>query len=131
MRTESNQDLQTRRAALKDAIPVMILGFVALALGSQPSSGTTEKLWFGLAIGFVCAIAWIIWRAFRRADEYQQRIQLEGMAVGFAFVVIALQIASLLDAMGVGSLKVAQQLIIAGGVLTWLLVAAIRHRQTR
>ncbi|GAB1824558.1 hypothetical protein HerbRD11066_77230 [Herbidospora sp. RD11066] len=121
-----------RRAVLIDGIPVAALGVVALAMGSSPDQTTTQKTWWIVAtIVFTLAIAFVLWRAFRRADEYVRRIQLESMAVAFAAVLVALQVATLLDAAGVVTLQQCAQLILIGGVALWLLIADLRTRLHR
>ncbi|WP_062440282.1 hypothetical protein [Herbidospora daliensis] len=118
-----------RRAVLIDGIPVAALGVVALTLGSTPDQTATQQTWWiAITTVFTLAVAWVLVRAFRRADEYVRRIQLESMAVGFAAVLVGLQVATLLDAAGVIELHQVAQLIILGGVWVWLLVADLRTR---
>ncbi|WP_459805960.1 hypothetical protein [Herbidospora sp. RD11066] len=135
MAEQVRQDQVTRaarRAVLIDGIPVAALGVVALAMGSSPDQTTTQKTWWIVAtIVFTLAIAFVLWRAFRRADEYVRRIQLESMAVAFAAVLVALQVATLLDAAGVVTLQQCAQLILIGGVALWLLIADLRTRLHR
>jgi hypothetical protein len=121
-----------RRAVLIDGIPVVALGGIALALGSNPDQSTAEKAWWiATTTVFTLAIAWVLLRAFRRADEYLRRIQLESMAVAFAAVLVALQVATLLDAAGIIQLHQLAQLILLGGVAIWLMLADLRTRLHR
>ena len=53
------------------------------------------------------------------------------MAVAFAAVLLALQVAMLFDAVGIGSLRLAVPLIGFGGILVWLTVADLRTRLHR
>ncbi|MER7209326.1 hypothetical protein [Streptosporangium sp. NPDC000239] len=135
MANQIQQDQLTRaarRAVLIDGIPVSTLGVIALALGSNPDQSTAQKAWWiATTIVFTLAIAWVLLRAFRRADEYLRRIQLESMAVAFAAVLVALQVATLLDAAGVVRLQQLAQVILLGGVATWLLIADLRTRLNR
>jgi len=132
---ETRQDNVTRaarRAALVEGLPVITLGGLALALGSNPDQTDAQKAWWlGASAAFALAVAWVLFRAFRRADEYQRKIQLESMAVAFAVVLIALEVASLLDAVGIGQLRQYVQIIFIGGVATWLIVADLRTRLHR
>src|SRR5579859_7194196 len=99
--THDNVTLAARRAVLIDGIPVAALGTVALAMGSNPNQSATQKAWWiAVTAAFTLAVAWILFRAFRRADEYLRKIQLESMAVAFAVVLVGLQVATLLDAAG-------------------------------
>ncbi|MGS2646858.1 hypothetical protein [Streptosporangium sp. G12] len=129
------QDQVTRaahRAALIDGLPVAALGPVALALGSDPDQSTAQKgLWIAATAVFALAVAWALLRAFRRADEYLRKIQLESMAIAFAAVLVALQVATVLDAAGVIRLHQLTQLILLGGVAIWLVVADLRTRLHR
>lgn len=118
-----------RRAVLIDGIPVATLGMIALALGSTPDQSTTQKAWWiATTAAFTLAVAWVLLRAFRRADEYLRRIQLESMAIAFAAVLVGLQMATLLDAAGIVRLHRLAQLILLGGVAIWLLIADLRTR---
>ncbi|MBG0830407.1 hypothetical protein HS041_21840 [Planomonospora sp. ID67723] len=121
-----------RRAVLIDGLPVAILGPVALALGSDPDQSAAQKAWWIAATAvFTLAVAWVLLRAFRRADEYLRKIQLESMAIAFAAVLVALQVATLLDAAGVIQLHQLMQLILLGGMAIWLVLADLRTRLHR
>src|SRR4051794_23019021 len=99
---EAERDRAARRALFIDGTPVAVLGLIALPLGSQPASTATAKaLWIGVTTLFVVAVVVVVYRAIRRADEYQRKIQLESMAVAFGAVLVALQIAGLLAASGI------------------------------
>jgi hypothetical protein len=98
-------------------------------LGSQPAtSAGARAVWLSISVAFVLAVALVLYRAFRRADEYQRKIQLESMAVAFGVVLVALQIAGLLAASGVGDLRQSFQLIIVAGIVVWQGVADLRTR---
>jgi hypothetical protein len=120
------------RILLIDGLPVSTLGLVALALGSNPDPSATQKAWWiATAAVFTLAVAWALLRAFRRADEYLRKIQLESMAIAFAAVLVALQVATLLDAAGVIELHQLAQPIVIGGVGIWLVIADLRTRLHR
>ncbi|MFF5290025.1 hypothetical protein [Paractinoplanes globisporus] len=132
MAKQAQEDQVTRaarRAVLIDGIPVSTLGIIALALGSNPDQTATQKAWWiATTTVFTLAVAWVLVRAFRRADEYLRRVQLESMAIAFAAVLVALQVATLLDASGIVELHQLAQLILLGGVALWLLIADLRTR---
>ncbi len=132
MADEARKDQATRaarRAVLIDGIPVSALGVIALALGSDPDQSAAQKAWWiATTIAFTLAVAWVLLRAFRRADEYLRRIQLESMAIAFAAVLVALQVATLLDAAGIIQLHQLAQLILLGGMGLWLTIADLRTR---
>ncbi|MFI9649234.1 hypothetical protein ACIHAA_23415 [Streptomyces sp. NPDC052040] len=135
MAKQVEQDQVTRaarRAVLIDGIPVSALGVIALALGSNPDPSTAQKAWWiATTAVFTLAIVWVLLRAFRRADEYLRRIQLESMAVAFAAVLVGLQVATLLDAAGIIQLRQVAQLILLGGVGIWMTIADLRTRLGR
>ncbi|WP_155385346.1 hypothetical protein [Catellatospora paridis] len=121
-----------RRAVLIDGLPVVTLGWVALALGSSPEQSATQKAWWIAATGvFALAMAWAMLRAFWRADEYLRKIQLESMAIAFAVVLVALQVAAVLDSAGVIQVHQLTQLIIIGGMMIWHVTADLRTRFNR
>ncbi|MFI5492939.1 hypothetical protein [Actinoplanes sp. NPDC051859] len=121
-----------RRAVLIDGLPVAVLGCVALALGSDPDPSATQKSWWiAVTVGFTLAVAWVLVRAFQRADEYLRKIQLESMAVAFAAVLVGLQLATVLDAAGLVHLHQLAQPIILGGIAVWQVLADLRTRLHR
>ncbi len=126
----SDLDRAARRAVLIDGTPVVLLGGVALTLGST-TDPARRGLWIAATVAFTLSVVWVVYRAFRRADEYQRKIQLESMAVSFAVVLVALQVAGSLDAAGIGDLRQYFQLIVVGGTLSWLLLADLRTRLSR
>ena len=135
MMKQAEQDHVTRaarRAVLIDGLPVSTLGVVALALGSNPDQSATQKAWWiATAAAFTLAVAWALLRAFRRADEYLRKVQLESMAIAFAAVLVALQLATLLDSAGVIQVHQLAQPIVIGGVGIWLVIADLRTRVHR
>ena len=121
-----------RRAVLIDGLPVAVLGPVALALGSDPDQSASQKAWWiAVSAVFALTVVWVLLRAFRRADEYLRKIQLESMAIAFAAVLVALQVATVLEAAGIVQLHQLTQLIIIGGVAIWLVIADLRTRLHR
>lgn len=68
----NQQDQETRaarRAVLVDGVPVAALGLVGLALGSDPHQSAAQKAsWIAVTAVFTLAVAWVLLRAFRRAD---------------------------------------------------------------
>ena len=135
MAKQARQDQVTRearRAVLIDGLPVVVLGWVALGLGSSPDQSATQKAWWIAATAvFALAMAWVLLRAFRRADEYLRKIQLESMAVAFAVVLVALQVAAVLDSAGVVELHQVTQPILIGGMAIWHVTADLRTRFNR
>ncbi|SNQ47783.1 conserved membrane hypothetical protein [Frankia canadensis] len=135
MADEARQDNVTRdarRAIMIDGIPVSLLGMIALALGSSPDPSSAEKgWWLGVTGAFTLSVAWVLVRAFSRADEYQRKIQLESMAIAFAAVLVGLQAAVLLDATDIIGLRPLSEAIVLGGVGIWFTIADLRTRLHR
>jgi hypothetical protein len=124
-----NRDRAARRAVRVEGIPLFVLGFLSLSLGSRPATTTASRaLWMSVSALFVLAVVVVLFRVFRRADEYQRKVQLESMAVGFGAVLVALQVAGMLAASGIGNLRESFQLIVIVGVLVWQGVADLRTR---
>ncbi|MFC4066386.1 hypothetical protein [Actinoplanes subglobosus] len=132
---EAQQDHSARaarRAVLVDGLPVVVLGWLALALGSDPDQTPAQKAWWIAATAvFALAMVWVLYRAFRRADEYLRKIQLESMAVAFAVVLVALQVAAVLDSAGIIEMRQVTQLIVIGGMAVWHVIADLRTRFNR
>lgn len=69
-------------------------------------------------------------RGFRRADEYQQRVQLESMAAGFLVAMIVAVIFLLLEAARMHT-STAGQWIFLGGAAAWGGTLTFKSLQTR
>ncbi len=69
---------------------------------------------------------WAEVRSLRRADEYQRLLQLQAYAVGFAVVVLLLQVASLLAAAELMDSRQGMQISFIGGLLAWAGVRAVK-----
>jgi hypothetical protein len=135
MSDNARQDKVTRaarRAVLVEGTPVLVLGGAALMLGSTPDASPSQQVgWLVATALFVAAVVWVVYRAFGRADEYQRKVQLESMAVGFAAVLVGLQVAVALDAADVVPLPRLAQSLVVGGIAIWLVVADLRTRLQR
>src|ERR1035441_10895224 len=98
----SQSDLLRRRADRR-AMALPMAGFfpaTVSAFAFAPNGGKSPWsviLWLSPIIFVLwCVLAGV--KSFRRADEYQQRVQLEAMAVGFAAVMITTTVFLLLEA---------------------------------
>jgi len=129
---EDNHTRAARRALFMEGLPVVTLGALALALGSGPDPGTTLRNgWLAATTVFTLSVVWLLVRAFRRADEYLRRIQLESMAVAFAAVMVALWLATALAAADVVDLRQVVPAILVAGPALWLVLADLRTRWHR
>jgi hypothetical protein len=69
-------------------------------------------------------------RSLQRADEYQRLLQLQALAVGFAVVVVLLQVASVLVAAQLMDARQGLQISFLGGLVAWLGVRALKARKS-
>lgn len=81
------------RAYLKEFIPGMI-GYgitIALAVSFGDTGGHVgwQLLWWLLPLVPIGLVIGAVFRALGRSDEYQRRLQLEGMSIGFAAAMFA------------------------------------------
>jgi hypothetical protein len=73
---------------------------------------------------------WAELRSLQRADEYQRMLQLQALAVGFAVVVVLLQVVSLLVAAQLMDARQGLQISFIGGLMAWLGVRALKARKS-
>jgi hypothetical protein len=135
----SQSDLLRRRTDRR-AMALPMAGFFAAfisALAFAPNGGKSTWsviLWL-LPIVFVlwCVLAGL--KSFRRADEYQQRVQLEAMAVGFGAAMITATVFLLLESAPIkapGALSSDPGgLVWAAGYIGWMGTIWFRSRAAR
>ena len=118
------------RAALQDLAP----GLLALVLTQGTlvvlDPGAAKDGWRVLwALSPLLAALWLVWaqwRSLRRADEYQQVVQLEAMAVGFGTAITVALVGGLLDAAQLGDARQSLQITFIAGVLAWVVALAVK-----
>jgi hypothetical protein len=135
----SQSDLLRRRTDRR-AMALPMAGFFAAfisALAFAPNGGKSTWsviLWL-LPIVFVlwCVLAGL--KSFRRADEYQQRVQLEAMAVGFGAAMIAATVFLLLESAPIKAAGALSSdpggLVWAAGYIGWMGTIWFRSRAAR
>jgi hypothetical protein len=77
----------------------------------------------------LAAALWLVWaqmRSLRRSDEYQRKVQLEAMAIGFGTVMLLALAGGLLDAAQIGDPRQSLQVTFIAGILTWIAALAIK-----
>ena len=74
-------------------------------------------------------LGWVQVRTLRRCDEYQRRVHLEAMSVGFAVAMLVAMAGGLLGAADVGSEAQYLQLTFIAGIVSWVAALAIRMRR--
>lgn len=123
-RRRSVSDVKRDRAAVRDILPAMALLLVLqgslITLDPDGRASPGRLLW---SLSPIVPALWLVWaqmRILRRADDYQRALHLEAMAFGFAVVIAALFLGSLLDAARVGSVRQSLQVAFQAGLLAWL-----------
>lgn len=130
----SRQDREQARATLRDSVAPGVLLVAASAIGTAaPGQGLTpgNLLWAGLTLAAVALLVRSEVRGLRRADEYQRRLQLEALAVGFAAVLVLLVIGGVVVGTGLGEARPWLTVAMVGGVLAWLGARALIARRAR
>src|SRR3954451_6630263 len=129
---ESRSDVERKRAAWRDALPglaVLALAAVAMFVFDDPGPNVGTGIWAVLMLVGTGMFMWAEVRSLRRADEYQRMLQLQALAVGFAVVVVVLQVVSLLVAAQLMDARQALQISFIGGLVAWLGVRALQARK--
>lgn len=111
-----------RRAVLRReatlALAVLVAADVAVTL--VDADGAAAVAWSLLPLAGAVALVFVQWRAFRRSDEFEQRLQLAALAVGFVVTVLMAFTGGLLEAAGAGSARWWLQATFTSGVLAWV-----------
>ena len=129
---ESRSDVERKRAAWRDALPglaVLALAAVAMFVFDVPGPNAGTGVWAVLMLAATGLLMWAEVRSLQRADEYQRMLQLQALAVGFAVVVVLLQVASLLVAAQLMDARQGLQISFIGGLVAWLGVRALKARK--
>jgi hypothetical protein len=118
----SRSDLLRRRADRR-AMALPIAGFFAASISAFAfafAANGGKSTW--TIILWLSPVAFLLWlvaavvKSLRRADEYQQRVQLEAMAVGFAATMITAAVFLMIEA---APIKVSGILGFGPGGLVW------------
>ena len=129
----SNLERRQNRAALRDALPAVVVLVASQAIVASLDLGADSNRW-RLAWSLVPMLpaAWLGWaqlRSLRRADEYQRIAQLEAMSIGFAVAMFVALTGGLLEGADIGSSVQFLQLTFIIGILSWVSALAIRSRR--
>ena len=134
-RRSSASDRARQRAEMWDTAPAMVLLVLAqgsLVVADPQSRGSVWRvLW---ALSPLLPFAWLVWgrwRAVRRSDEYQRRVQLEAMAIGFGVVIALAMAGGVLDAAHIGNPRQSLQAVFILGVIAWIGASAVLTRAAR
>ncbi len=123
-RRQSASDKARGRAALRDAVPFVVV-IVALQVPVYLLNPNGERTAWFLVWSFapLVPVLWFMWaqvRSLRRADEYQRMRQLEAMAVGFGTMILLSLAGGLLEVARMGDPRQSLQVTFIGGVLAWI-----------
>ncbi len=128
---KSRAEIERRRAAWRDSIPVgvaIVVAVAAMAVTDLKDPGDT-LIWAVpmlalLALGLRAEL-----RDLRRADEYERTLLLEALALGFVVVIVLLFLGSLFASGGVGDPRVWLNVSFIGGLLGWSAIKAFKTRR--
>jgi hypothetical protein len=110
-------------------LAVLALAAVAMFVFDDPGPNVGTGVWAVLMLAATGLLMWAEVRSLQRADEYQRMLQLQALAVGFAVVVVLLQVASLLVAAQLMDARQGLQISFIGGLVAWLGVRALKARK--
>jgi hypothetical protein len=126
----SSSDAARDRAAVRDVMPGLVALLVAqgslVMLDPHGKAGGWVLAW---SLSPLVAALWLVWaqlRALRRGDEYQRKVQLEAMAIGFGATILSALAGGLLDAAGVVDPRQSLQVTFIAGVVTWIAALTIK-----
>jgi hypothetical protein len=126
----SSSDVARDRAAVRDLMPGLVALLVAQgSLVIVDPHGKVGGWVLAWSLAPLVAASWLVWsqlRSLRRGDEYQRKVQLEAMAIGFGVVIMLALAGGLLDAAGIGDPRQSLQVTFIAGVVTWIAALTIR-----
>ncbi len=128
----SSGDRARARAYVRDFVPGMVGYVVVLVLvivfGGLDGSAPSRYLWALLpAIPLLWVVVAVV-RHLHRLDDYQQRLMLDGFAVGFGVAMVAAVTVGLLQAAGLQS-DLTGWVIFAAGMLGWGVASIVAGRR--
>jgi hypothetical protein len=99
----SAADKQQRNSYLREFIPAIVTFWIALAIVSVTVDANTSgaRLWVLVPVIPMIGVAFALYRAVQRADEYGRIVMLECMALGFGAAMIASMALGFLGGIGV------------------------------
>lgn len=131
---QSQSDRRRSRANRRGMLPAIAGGVVDTVILTAVNPDAHANAWN--LIWWLSPAIFILWvmlagvKGFRRADEYQQRVQLESMAVGFLVAMIAALTFLLLEAAQIHT-STAGQWVFWGGVAAWGGTLTFKSLRTR
>ncbi len=131
---QSQSDRRRARANRRGMLPgiagALATTIILTAVNPDVHTNGWNLIWWLSPVVFV---AWIMLagvQSFRRADEYQQRVQLESLAVGFLVAMIAVITFLLLESAHVHTGTAVEWIFWAGGA-AWGGTLSVKSLRTR
>ena len=131
---QSQSDRRRARANRRGMLPAIVAGVADTAVLSAVNPDAHANAWN--LIWWLSPAAFVLWvmlagaAGFRRADEYQQRVQLESMAAGFLVAMLVALVFLLLAAAQVHT-SAAGPWVFAGGAVAWGGTLTFKSLRTR
>jgi hypothetical protein len=130
----SQSDRRRARANQRGMLPG-IIGAMAAAISLAAVNPDVHATTWNL-IWWLSPAAFILWimlagvQGFRRADEYQQRLQLESLAVGFLVAMLAAITFLLLESARIRT-STAGEWVFFAGAAAWAGTLSVKSQRTR
>lgn len=123
----SAEDRRQRNRYLREFIPAIAsFGILQAAVEITVDQNTSgARLWVLLPMLPMIAVAFALYRAVQRADEYGRIVMLECMALGFGAAMIVAMALGFLGGVGV-AWGFGGWLVFSAGMATWSLTLLIR-----
>jgi hypothetical protein len=129
---QSRGDRARAWAYVREFVPAMVAYCVVLALvltfGDLDGTSPWRFVWAVLPVLPLIWVCVAVLRHLRRLDDYQQRLTLQGLGVGFAVAMAAAVTMGLLGAAGLQS-PVTPWIIFGAGMAGWGITAIIVGRR--
>jgi hypothetical protein len=129
---QSRGDRARAWAYVREFVPAMVAYCVVLALvltfGNLDGTSPWRFVWAVLPVLPLIWVCVAVLRHLRRLDDYQQRLTLQGLGVGFAVAMAAAVTMGLLGAAGLQS-PVTPWIIFGAGMAGWGITAIIVGRR--
>lgn len=123
----SAADKKQRNSYLREFVPAIVTFWILLAIVETTVDANTDgaRLWILVPVLPMLGVAFALYRAVQRADEYGRIVMLECMALGFGAAMIASFALGFLGMVGV-AWTFAGWLVFGAGMAAWSLTLLVR-----
>ncbi|MGI9615708.1 MAG: hypothetical protein ACR2QO_22540 [Acidimicrobiales bacterium] len=124
----SAEDKRQRNSYLREFLPAIVTFWILLAIVQNTVDQNTPgaRLWVLVPVLPMIGVAFALYRATQRADEYGRIVMLECMALGFGVSMIAAMALGFLGMIGV-AWTFGGWLVFGAGMTTWGLALIVRN----